>query len=160
MNKSRKIDLLYKKAHGQGVDMSPGEKRELSKYKVQAGDSNYATRANISKYVSAVDGGYRLSFYDWCLNNHKADRRRKGSSEREMARENTERGIGAVMLGWLVWGIAIYWIFNERLSVGSCAIAGAIVSLILSRVNRRLSGLTVFILPIVLVAIWVYIFGK
>ena len=154
MNKSRKIDLLYNKAHGRVFDASAAEKRELSKYKVQDDDSNYATRSNISKYVSAVDNGYRFSFYDWCMNNHKADRRRKGSSEKEMARENTQRGIGAVMLGWLLWGMAIYWMFKGQMSVGSCAIAGAVVSIILMRINRRMAGFNLFILPVILAVIF------
>ena len=150
MNKTRKIDLLYKKAKGQELNATPEEKRELKKYKVQAGDSNYATRGNISNYVSAVDSGYRLSFYDWCQNNHKADRRRKGSSEKEMASANRDQGLGAIIMGWLTWGMAIYWMFHGSLSVGNCAIVGAVVSVILMRLNRRLSGFTLFLLPIIL----------
>lgn len=154
MNKSSKIEHLYRYAHGQGMLASANEKAELRKYKVSPDDSNYATRANISAYVTAVDNGYHLSFYDWCQNNNKADRRRKGSSEREMASKNREMGAGAMMLGWLIWGIAIYWMFHGALTVGVCAIAGAIVSVILLRLNRRIAGFTLVLLPIILTVVF------
>lgn len=154
MNNSKKVTLLYQKAHGQGINASLEEQRELKKYKVSADDGNYATKANISAYVRAVDSGYHLSFYDWCQNNHKNDRRRKGSSEREMASANMDEGIGAMMLGWLIWGIAIYWMFQGSLTVGACAIAGAILSAILLRLNRRAAGFTLFILPMLLAVIF------
>ena len=156
MNQTRKVNLLYQKAHGQKMNASPEEQRELRKYSVSSGDGNYATKANITAYVKAVDNGYRLPFYDWCRNNHKADRRRKGSSENEMARENKADGIGAMMLGWLIWGMAIYWMFHGELTVGACAIVGAVVSAILQRLNRRMAGFTLFLLPIILAVI----FGK
>lgn len=154
MNNSQKIALLYQKAHGQGINASLEEQRELKKYKVSADDGNYATKANISAYVRDVDSGYRLSFYDWCQNNHKNDRRRKGSSEREMASTNREQGIGAMMSGWLIWGIAIYWMFHGSLTVGACAIAGAVISVILLRLNRRLAGFTLIMLPVILAVVF------
>lgn len=154
MNNSKKVTLLYQKAHGQGINASLEEQRELKKYKVSADDGNYATKANISAYVRDVDGGYRLSFYDWCQNNHKNDRRRKGSSEREMASANREQGIGAMMGGWLIWGIAIYWMFHGSLTVGACAIAGAVISVILLRLNRRLAGFTLILLPVILAVVF------
>lgn len=154
MNKTKKIDALYKIAHGQPVSLIPEEQRELRKYKVDSGDGNYATRSNITEYVNAVDKGYPLAFYDWCQNNLKADRRRKGSSEHEMAANNREGGISAMMIGWLLWGLAIYWIFGGAFTAGNCAIAGAIVSVILRRLNRRLSGFTMFLLPIILMVVF------
>ncbi len=154
MNKTRKIELLYQRAHGQGGNISSEELKELRQYKVSSSDGNYATKANIREYVGAVDGGYRLSFYDWCQNNLKADRRRKGSSEREMAQDNRMQGIGAILLGWLEWGIAIYWMFHGAIPVNSCAVAGAIISIILLRLNRRWAGFTLFLLPIILAAIF------
>lgn len=154
MNNARKITLLYQKAHGQGMNATLEEQRELKKYKVTADDGYYATKKNISDYVRAVDSGYYLSFYDWCQNNHKADRRRKGSSEREMASANREQGIGVMMFGWLIWGIAIYWIFHGSLTVGACAIAGAVISVILLRINRRLAGFTLILLPAILVVVF------
>lgn len=150
MNKSRKIELLYRKAKGQRIDADASEIQQLRKYKVDAGDGNYATKANIASYVSAVDSGCRLSFYDWCMNNLKADRRRKGSSENEMAATNRGNNFNAIFVGWLIWGIAIYWIFNGAITAGACAVAGAIVSIILYNKSRRSAPFTLYILPIVL----------
>lgn len=153
MNKNTKVTFLYQIAHGHQV--SAEKQRELKKYKVYADDANYATRANLAAYVNEVDSkGCRLSFYDWCMNNCKMDRRRKGSSEREMAANNRDMGIGAMMLGWLIWGMAIYWMFHGTLTVGVCAVAGAVVSAILLRLNRRLAGFTLFLLPIILTVIF------
>lgn len=154
MNKTRKSNLLYQKAHGQAIDATSEELKELRKYGVSADDGNYATKANINAYISAVDGGYPLSFYDWCMNNHKADRRRKGSSESEMAASNRDNIFGAMLMGWLIWGIAVYWIFNERLSVGASAILGAVISAVLLQLNRRLAGFTLFLLPIILTVVF------
>ena len=153
MNATRKEQLLYQKAHGQGINASPAEKRELRKYKVEDDDGAYATKANIHAYIKAVDSGYRLSFYDWCRNNHKADRRRKGSSEKEMASQNREQTINVMLMGWLVWGVALYWAFGQRQSVGSCAIMGAIISAVLQRVSRKWAMFTCFILPCLIAAI-------
>lgn len=156
MNKTRKIELLYQKAKGQQLSASPAEMRELRKYKIKAGEGDfYTTKANIRAYVTEVDNeGYRLSFYDWCMNHKKADRRRRGSSEKDMAKENQAMNMSAVFWGWLVWGVAIYWMFNGRLTVGSCAIAGAIVSVVLINCARRWIGFTLFLLPAILAAIF------
>lgn len=154
MNNSRKVNLLYQKAHGQSVDASPAERRELKKYRVSSSDSKFATRANVSDYVKAVDNGYQLSFYDWCMNHHKADRRRKGSSVEEIKSANLSGGIGAILLGWLTWGLAIYWMCHGRMDVSSCAIAGAIVSVILVRINRRQIVFTLLLLPLILAVIF------
>ena len=151
MNNQRKIQLLYQKAHGQGMEASPAEKMELSKYKVSVDDGNYATKNNLRDYIQAVDSGYRLPFYDWCQNNLRADRRRKGSSEREMASSNREKGLAVMLIGWLTWGLAIYWAAGQTLSVGACAIAGAVLSIVLYRMNRGLAGFTLIILPFIVV---------
>ena len=90
MNQARKTDLLYKKAKGQPVNMSDEERRELRRYKVETDDGYFTTRANISAYVKAVDQGYHLSFYDWCMSNKKADKRRKGSSAKELAADDRQ----------------------------------------------------------------------
>lgn len=155
MNKTRKIDLLYRKAKGQGFNASPEEIRELRKYKVEAGaDASYATKANIRDYVTAVDGGACFgSFYDWCMNNKRADRRRRGSSEKEIASFNRSQSMGAAFLGWLTWGVAIYWIFDERISVNQCAVLGAIVSILLQRYSRKWAAFTLFLLPLILVSV-------
>lgn len=149
MTLARKEQLLYQKAHGQGMDASPAEQRELRKYKVDAGDGAWATKSNLRAYIKAVDGGYHLSFYDYCQNNHKGDRRRKGHSEKEMASDNREKSIGVILIGWLTWGVAIYWVTGQALPVGMCAIAGAIVSVILYRLNRGLAGFTLIFLPLI-----------
>ena len=147
MNNTRKIQLLYQKAHGQGINASPEEKRELRKYKVDTDDGNYATKANIRAYIKAVDGGYHLSFYDYCRNNLKGDRRRKGHNEKDMASHNRDQTIAVMLVGWLVWGVALYWTFGQRQSVGSCAIMGAIIAAVLQRVCRRWAMFTCFVLP-------------
>lgn len=82
------------------------------------------------------------------------DRRRRGSSEREMASENRWDSVGAMMLGWLMWGMAIYWFLDGTLPAGTCAVGGAIVSAILVRMNRRLAGFTLFLLPIILTVLF------
>lgn len=64
MTKTKKIDVLYKIAHGQPVSLTPEEQRELRKYKVDSGDGNYATRSNVTGYVNAVDNRYRLDIFE------------------------------------------------------------------------------------------------
>lgn len=154
MNQARKTDLLYKKAKGQPVNMSDEERRELRGYKVETDDGYFATRANISAYVKAVDQGYHLSFYDWCMSNKKADKRRKGSSAEELAADDRQGDLAAIAMGWLLWGLAIYWMFHGALSVGACAVAGIIVAVVLRRRARAWAGLTMFLLPIILAVVF------
>lgn len=156
MTKTRKVELLYKKARGQKMNATPEELRELKKYKVDFNEVElYVKKANISAYVSAVDNnGFRRSFYDFCRDNRVADRRRKGSSEEDIAGYDKDQGIGLIFLGWLTWGIAVYWMFHGALSVGTCAIMGIIISLCLFRFSRKWVAWTVFILPLVLAAIF------
>ncbi len=155
MNKTRKVDLLYKKAKGQSIDADLSELVELKKYKISSGEGNFhTTKANIRAYVDAVDKeGCRISFYDWCMNHHRADKRRKGSSREEIASVNRQQGLGAIMLGWLTWGIAVYWIFDARMTVGSSAVIGAVIAFALARVSRRWIVFTLFLLPIILAAL-------
>lgn len=151
MNKTRKIEILHKMAKGEPHNATPAEISELRKYKVGRGEDSFcATKKNISDYITAVDNGCRISFYDWCMNNKRADRRRKGSSEKDIAASNKSDSMSFMFVGWLTWGIAIYWMAHGAVSVGACAIAGAIISFILSRVARRTSVITMLILPIVL----------
>ena len=154
MNKTRKVEILHKIAHGQTVYVSPEEQRELNKYKVSEYDGNIATKANISAYVTAVDNGTRLSFYDWCANNLRGDRRRKDGKAAAIAASNSEMSAAAVFMGWLVWGMAIYWMLDGKESFGTCAIAGMVVAFILSRCTRKIAGFTLFMLPIILTAIF------
>jgi len=135
------------------MDASPAEQKELRKYKVDTDDGKWATKANIRDYIKAVDGGCHLSFYDWAMNNHRADRRRRGSSEKEMASHNRDQTIAVMLVGWLVWGIALYWTFGQRQSVGSCAIMGAIIAAVLQRVSRKWVMFTCFLLPCIIAVI-------
>lgn len=156
MTKTRKVELLYKKAKGQGSDATPEEQRELRKYRVDFNESSFcATKANITAYVTAIDSGATSqTFYDWCMNNHKADRRRKGSGVEEMKEHNKEQNLSVMFIGWLVWGVALYWICNGLLSVSVCAVAGAIISVLLFRVSRKNAAITMLVLPALLATIF------
>lgn len=154
MTKTRKVELLHKKAHGQEFNVTPDEKRELSRYKVDSDESYYATKKNISDYITAVDNGSREDFYDWCKNHNKADRRRKGGSEKEMEQTNKAQKKSVMLIGWLSWGIALYWIFNGAIPAGTCAIIGAIVSVVIYKFSRKNAAFTVWILPIILAVIF------
>lgn len=155
MTKSRKIDILYKKAKGQRYDATPAELRELYPYKVDVREGDfYTTKANITNYVTAVDNGYRYSFYDWCMENRRADKRRKGSNEVAMAARDNEKKGSAVFIGWLTWGMAIYWIFEEQMLVGACAVIGAIISFTVMRTTRKNAGFLVIVLPLILLCVF------
>ena len=51
MTKARKIDLLYRKAKGQGFDVTPDEKRELMKYKVMWEKETFVQHELISVHM-------------------------------------------------------------------------------------------------------------
>lgn len=134
MNKVEKINFLHAYAHGNRIPSNAEQKVILKEYKVSAHDGKYATKSNIIAYIEAVDKEYPFSFYDWCMSNCKADRRRKGSSEAEMKSQNRMDGVGGAV------------------SAGTCAILGAIVAAVLSQMFRRSAGFTLFLLPILLAA--------
>ncbi|MCM1506456.1 MAG: hypothetical protein NC177_04895 [Ruminococcus flavefaciens] len=151
MNKTRKIEILHKMAKGESYNATSAEIAELKKYKVSRGEDSFcATKKNISDYITDVDNGCRISFYDWCRNHKRADRRRKGSSEKDISASNRSDSMSFMFVGWLTWGIAVYWIANGAVSVGACAIAGAVIAFVLSRCARRTSIMTMLILPIIL----------
>lgn len=154
MDKGTKVNILYKIAMGQPVSLSPAEKKELNKYKVNHVGKPLTTKANISQYITAVDRGYYKGFYDWCLDNNKGDRRTKGGSVESIKSFNRGQNAGVVFIGWLTWGLAIYWIFKGSLSVGGCAIAGAIVSVVIFRLKREAAGFTCILLPVILAVIF------
>lgn len=154
MTRAQKIEILYRKAHGDSIYLSPDEQSELKKYRVSDYDSEWATKANIRDYVNAVDNGCRLGFLDWCQNNCRGDRRRKGHSREDIAANNRALTVSAVCIGWLLWGMAIYWLSPVKLTVGGSAVLGAVLSIILVRVNRRWAGFTLLILPILLLSIF------
>lgn len=154
MDKSSKINVLYKIAMGESVSLSTAEKIELSRYKVGYVGKPLTTKGNIGQYITDVDKGYRKSFYDWCLDNNMGDRRTKSGSSSAIKSFNREQNIGVMLVGWLVWGLAIYWILNERISAGGCAIIGALVSVVVFRLKREAAGFTCFLLPIILAVIF------
>lgn len=155
MNRERKVELLYRKAKGQSMNASPAEIQELSRYGVDFDEGDFiTTRKNIADYVKAVDNGCRTSFYDWCMNNNRADRRRKGGSEAELQTFGKQQTGAVMFVGWLTWGMAIYWFFQAEVSVGICAVLGAVISVALFKCTRKVAMFTVILLPIILAAIF------
>lgn len=153
MTKARKVELLYRKANGQDWNASPDEAKELRRYKVDANEGSFiSTKTNIAAYVTAVDNGYRLAFYDWCMENKKADRRRKNSDQESMTRFNSNQNKAVVFIGWLMWGIAIYWILQEMVPAAGCAVIGAVIALLLFKIARKLAAFTLILLPLMLAA--------
>ena len=149
MTKARKIDLLYQKVKGLPLNATPEELQELKKYKVAEGaNSFYATKANLKEYVTAVDNGSRRSFYDWCIDNGKADRRYKGSDSKKIKSDDLKEIISYTLFGWLLWGVALYFLFAGALSGGACILIAIALNFILYKLNRELSFLTLFLLPI------------
>ena len=156
MTKDRKIDLLYRRAHGQRLNLSPQEMQELNRYRVSLNESDfYATRKNIKAYVEAVDRGAYQSFSDWCQDNLMADKRRRGSSKQAMAAENTYQKFSVAWIGWIFWGLAVYWFFGGALSAGVSALLGIGVALGTFKLfGRRAAGFTQFLLPVILMVLF------
>lgn len=152
MTKSQKIDILYQKAKGTKPKLTNEEAIELSRYRVELREGDfYTTKANIKDYVNAVDNeGCLLPFYDWCMNNNRADRRRKGGSEGALAKSNKEDNIGTMVGGFFTWGIAVYWIFQESLPIFICGMVGAVISVFLYKLNRKNSYFKLLGLPILI----------
>ena len=99
----------------------------------------YSTKADMRAYGSG-------------RNNGKAERRRKGSSEAKMTKENRSDVVAAALTGWLPWGLAVYWMFGGSLSAGASSIIGIIVSVLLYRRSRWSAGGTLVLLPLLLCA--------
>lgn len=152
MTKSQKIEILYKKAKGIRTKLTNEEAIELSRYRVELREGDfYTTKANIRDYVNAVDNeGCLLPFYDWCMNNNRADRRRRGGSEEALAKSNKERDKGIMFGGFFFWGIAIYWTFQETISILICGIIGAVITLFLYKLNRKNSTFKLVWLPLLI----------
>ena len=112
------------------------------------------TKKNIGEYVTAVDNGSRLSFYDWCINNGKADRRRKGSSKEEIKNLNKSNTIAIILGGSIPWAMAISAMTGGSLSGGECLVTAAIISAILYNVGRKSIFFTLVILPAILATIF------
>lgn len=152
MNTDRKVELLYKKAKKQKYQCTKEEQGELAKYKIGRGEKSfYTTKANIKEYVHAVDKeGFKRTFYDWCMDNGKADKRRIGSDKYNMRSDQMYLGLGAILWGMIMWGMAFYLTFRGIIPGGICAIAGMIVGFVLARWRRRWIWLTLFIIPILI----------
>jgi len=155
MTHTRKVDLLYRRAKGQGSDITPAEAVELRRYRVDFNEGDfYATKANISAYVKAVDNqGCHISFYDWCMNNNLADRRRSGSSKKDMKKAQHNFSFGMMFLGFITWGAAAFTVLGDILPGAACLIIGALLALVLGRASRRSYLLTNFLLPIVVIVL-------
>ena len=152
MTHSRKVELLYRRAKGQGSNASPAEFAELRAYRVSAGEGDfYTTKANISAYVKAVDNqGCRISFYDWCMNNNRADHRRKGSGKAAMKSANRNFSFGLMFVGFITWGFAVMSVLGNVLSPGLCLILGAVIAVVIGRSSRQASLFNTFLLPIII----------
>ena len=155
MNKQRKVDLLYKKARGQYLDATKIELQELKKYKVDYNEGEFfATKKNLNQYVTDVDNGCKQTFYDWCRNNKKADRRMKNSSEKDMESFNKEQNTAAMFLGWLTWGVGLYWIFGGLVHPIICMILGVWVAKVIFGFTRKIAMFSVFVLPMILAIVF------
>lgn len=155
MTKQRKIDLLYAKATGGNYNPSPQEKAELAGYSVDFNEGkSYATKKNITAYVNAMEGKLiKRSFYDWCMDNSAGDRRRKSGQAGAMKARDSNMKKATLFLGWIPWALVLYYILGGALSPLACIIASIVISLILYKVSRQYSFVTVFVIPIVLAAI-------
>ena len=152
MNTNEKVGILYKKVRGENLSFQ--EKSAVSKYNVSREDGAFlATKKNLRDYIKAVDSGAtRKNFYTWCIDNGRADARRKGGKASDIKEFRKEQGLGAFLMGFLVWGIAVYWILGGRASVGASAIVGGIISFVLYKINRKITFFTCLVLPIMLAA--------
>lgn len=153
MNKSQKVNILYQMAMGQRVELSPAQRKELSRYKVSGVGKPLTTKSNISEYVTAVDKGCHKGFYDWCMDHKKGDRRTKMGQKEYLKQFDGAKSFGVLILGWFTWGAAIYWLLDTRLAVGPCIVLGAIAALVIYRLKREWVLFTLFVLPSIIMAI-------
>ncbi len=153
MTRTRKIDLLYAIAKGKQVSISPEERKEIKKYKVDSGEyAFYTTKKNISAYLSAVDNGNaRLSYRDWCLNNHLADRRRSGSDDKSIAKDNRAYMIGWAVAGGVFWMMCLAQVFGTAST--ACIFGGMVISVFLSVISRKYVAFTNILLPLVIIVV-------
>ena len=152
MTKARKVELLYCKAKGKDLKATPEEIKEISRYKVDYDEGSYATKANIGAYVTAIDKGSRRSFYDWCIDNGKGDRRRREGRAETIREDDKWEAVRCVFVGTIFWSVALYMLLG-----GSAIFLAAVISFILYKVRRDHVGITMIILPIVLACLFGYI---
>jgi hypothetical protein len=154
MTKENKVDILYKMAMGQSVSLTASERKELSKYDVRTTGKPYTTKGNIRQYISDADKGYKKSFYDWCVDNGKGDRRLKGGQKEAIRNDDKQETFVWAFMGWLFWGVAFYWILGGQAPAGVCAVLGAIASVVIFKMNRASSLETCFILPLLITCVF------
>ena len=152
MTHNRKVELLYNRAKGRTSNATPSELAELRRYHVDFGEGDfYSTKSNISAYVSAVDKqNCRISFYDWCMNNNRADRRRRGGSKEDMKKSNRNFSFGLMFVGFITWGFAVMSVLGGVLPAGACFIVSALISVAIGKASRQASVFTTFMLPIII----------
>ena len=154
MTKAQKVNYLYRIGKGESVSLTPEQKRELRKYRVdREGEySFYLTKKNLGEYITAVDNlGTIQSFRDWCWNTGRADRRFKGSDKKSMKKENGRFAIGWAFAGALFWAMFMTTI-GAKSSLGVMLI-GAVISGVLSVYNRKYVLFVSTLLPILLIAL-------
>lgn len=152
MSKTSEKDILYRIAKGKSVT---AQERESVKHLIKDfGDGSKVTRAGINKYYDAVTSGRtHVSYNDFASNRLMGDRRKRGGRVSDIKNDNRQGTLAALFMGWLLWGMAIYWIGGRSASVGSSAVIGAIISVVLFFVARRLTPFTEFVLPIIVAII-------
>lgn len=152
MTKNQKIDYLYRIAKGERVSLTPEQRRELNKYRVDADGeySFYLTKKNLSSYITAVDNSQtRQSFRDWCWNTGHADKRFRNSDKKSMQQDNFK-----YLIGWAFCGSFFWMIFLSNITNGGGAgtwMAGAVISGVLSLFARKYVHFVTILLPLILV---------
>jgi hypothetical protein len=152
MSKTKEKDILYRIAKGKSV--TPQERESVKHLIKDFGDGSKVTRAGINQYYDAATSGRtHLSYNDFTSNRLIGDRRKRGGRASDIRSENAEGTMAAVLMGWFVWGLAIYWLSGGSASVKSSAVIGAIIAVVLYFVARRWTPFTEFLLPIILTVI-------
>ncbi len=153
MTKDQKVDILYRMAKGKPV--SAAEKRAVAKYNRggfgHLGDSDQVTKANIKKYVTAIDNKKTHVGYEaFSLNRGLGDSRRNSGKKDMVYGKHVGYAIGAALLGVVCWTESLIYITGGGLERKTCMIVGAIVAVITCIYNRRLAVVTCVFLPLFL----------
>ena len=160
MTKSQKVNYLYRITKGERINLTPDQKKELSRYRVDPGGEYdfYLTKKNLGEYVTAVDNHKTThTFRDWCWNTGHADRRYRNSDKKSMRNDNIKYFIGWAVAGSLFWTIFLS-VFTGTASL-KMWLAGAVISGILSVIARKYVQFVTIILPLIL-AVIVFIIRK
>ena len=157
MTKGKKIELLYNIAKGNSVNISAAERKELRKYKIDAGGEYafYSTKKNIVAYVEAIDNGStRLAFWDWCMNKGYADKRREGSDKASIRKERQSYVLSWALGGSIMWLVCLGTVTGD---LGSSVVPAILISTIVSLVSRKHVVFINSFLPLA-IAIWYCVF--